>query len=236
MRILKKTLSVLLAILMLVCTVPLSPFESMTDTIDFGSLFTWAKAAETIDYSDLTENQYMTKMLIPYNYRGCALSSDGSTPQSKWLSFYLNAEKVSSARSLVTELKGNSSFIAGVAAWKTLNFQPSDLVDDVLKEKDYYSAVIMNILNAEMKDNEILSNLNNEYSSTVLKISKEVLGVLGDLTEIDISKGKDEFKKGWDSLTAAQLQSVYSKLAENKQLKNYYDCSGKGISYFTTPR
>lgn len=228
----KKILCTLLAVVMCVMSVPMEGVKEIDfSRLDFGiraSAESRGKA-NSVDYSNLTANQYMAKVLLNSNYYGCQ-SGETTIPQQQ-LDIYRNPLKVSNARTLVNELRRNNSFMSSVAAWEVLTFDPSDLVDDVLQAKDYYVAVIMSILDVQMKDNTVLKNLNNEYSSFVLKTSKNILSILKDITGINISDDKTAFQNLWNDLTDEQLQTLYTQLANDRELKTYYEYSGKGMSF-----
>ena len=235
----KRGLSVFLAVLLLLCAGPLEGFVGMQfpafPKLDLGSIFANVAKATNVDYSDLSENQYMAKVLLNSNYQGSALTGDSmqTTIPKTQLDLYRIPEKVSNVRSLVEELKRNDGFMAALADWEFLNFKPSDIVDDPLKEKDYYATVIMSVLDAEMKDSVLLNNLNNEYSSFALKMSNTILGVCKTFTDINIADDKAAFKNFWDTMTTDQLQTLYYQLANDRELQTFYECSGKGVGFVT---
>lgn len=193
-----KAISVLLAVVLLVASVPLGGFVGL-DWSDFAVKVWAADDSETetdeeetnaIDYSYLTPNQYMAKVLLNYNYSGCANSygERATTIPGEQMRWYTNANNVSAARPLYNYLNNSDSFSAGVAAWRALNFDPSEAYEDLLDEEGYYEAILMSILDVQMNDSEFLSALNSSANKTIMSLSKSTLKNLEYFKDLEASQ------------------------------------------------
>ena len=129
MKSLKKLLALSLSLLMILSAVPLSGLVRGPE-FSFGSLF--AGAADKVNYSNLTPNQYMAKVLLNHDYKGC-MAGETTIPQQQ-LAFYLNPRNVSQARTLCKELEKNAAFVSSVEAWEGLTFDLEKAFENYLEE------------------------------------------------------------------------------------------------------
>ena len=176
-------LTLSLALLMILSAVPLGGFARLhLPKLDFGNLF--ASAADKVDYSNLTPNQYMAKVLLNHDYKGC-LAGESTIPQ-KQLAFYLDPGNVSQAKTLCNELEKSAEFLASVVAWKTLTFDPSEAYENYLNEEDYYTAILLSILDTNFESSEFVEAYNCSFNKTVLDLSKDTTAFLEDTYELDV--------------------------------------------------
>lgn len=168
-----RVVATLLVVLLIVTSAPLSGFVGIVlPKLSFSQLFASAveTAEQTVDYSNLTPNQYMAKMLLNCDYNGCS-AGDTTVPQEQ-LSFYMNPKKVSQARTLCEALERSNSFMSGVAAWKVATFDPSEAYENLLQEKDYYMAILYSIIDVEMNGNLFLKALNVQQTKQFFRYQK----------------------------------------------------------------
>ncbi len=214
----KKFLSFLLTLALLFTTLPLS-----SDLLSV--------KASYVDYSNLTINQYISKILLNHDYYGVALS-DGDTIPHQQLSNWLDQDKGSLSKRVVENLENNSRFISSVAAWKAATFQPSDITNSFLDEKGYYTAILYSILDAEMNNSSLLENLNNDYSSVMLSMNKSILSILKEIVDADIAEN-DLKSLQLSSLTDDEFNTLVSKVASDKMNKEFLDYVSKPTSYLS---
>ncbi len=217
----KKVLSFLMSIVMLL---------SITAGIDFKAYAEDNSANEVIgvvDYSKLTVNQYIAKILVSNNYMGVASDYDTSqkTPESQQLDYWKDPKNVSYARILVNSLEENTSFMNSVDAWKLLTFDGS-VAEDAFKEEDYYTTILLNILNAKVSDNEFIKDLNCTANKTILSLSKSTADILKELTGVDESNLE---KVNVGDLTESQFSKLMEKIGQTKETQGLYDAVGKNI-------
>lgn len=230
-RLFKRVFAVLMVVIMALSAVPMSGFVGLElPKLSFPQLFASAveNAEQTIDYSNLTPNQYMAKMLLNYDYNGCS-AGDTTVPQEQ-LSFYMNPKKVSQARTLCEALERSNSFMSGVAAWKVATFDPSEAYEDLLKEKDYYMAILYSIIDVEMNDNLFLKALNCSTNKTILSISKSTADIMKEFYEGDCSVQNLKNIKISD-LSDEGFNTLYSDILNLRDTKEFYSKLGKDIGY-----
>ena len=217
----KKVLSFMMSLVMLL---------SITAGIDFKAYAEDNSANEVIgvvDYSKLTVNQYIAKILVSNNYMGVASDYDTSqkTPESQQLDYWKDPKNVSYARILVNSLEENTSFMNSVDAWKLLTFDGS-VAEDAFKEEDYYTTILLNILNAKVSDNEFIKDLNCTANKTILSLSKSTADILKELTGVDESNLE---KVNVGDLTESQFSKLMEKIGQTKETQGLYDAVGKNI-------
>ena len=235
----KRIFATLLAVILILTGIPLQGVADAAKTggnILGGFLDSLvASAADTPDYSNLTVNQYMAKVMLNHNYEGAALNHGSTIPQEQ-LSFYLDRNfpyRISTSRVLVDQLKASNSFMSGVTSWKLLTFDPSNMVEDSLDEKGYYTAIIYSILDVAMESSELLSVLNNEYSKTNISLYKSSLSLAEELNNADdllISEMKNLKLADF----SAEQQTVFlEKMAQQEAMGRFYKYTGKTVSAVT---
>ena len=217
----KKVLSFMMSLVMLL---------SITAGIDFKAYAEDNSANEVIgvvDYSKLTVNQYIAKILVSNNYMGVASDYDTSqkTPESQQLDYWKDPKNVSYARILVNSLEENTSFMNSVDAWKILTFDGS-VAEDAFKEEDYYTTILLNILNAKVSDNEFIKDLNCTANKTILSLSKSTADILKELTGVDESNLE---KVNVGDLTESQFSKLMEKIGQTKETQGLYDAVGENI-------
>ena len=221
----KKLLSAILSVVMIASAffcVDLSAY-AFDDT---------AQTEGVVDYSNLTQNQYVSKVLLNYNYLGEANNYDSanSTPEFQQLEYWLEPSNVSFARILVNALNENSDFVSSVEAWKILTFNPSNLADDVFKEEDYYTTILLSILDAKVSDNEFIKDLNCSANKTITSLSKNTAKILKEFCDIDIENLENV---NVADLTDSQYTNLMEQIAQTKDAKGLYDAIGNDIGYIS---
>ncbi len=189
-------------------------------------------ASATTDYSNLTPNQYISKILLNCNYYGCANdfgASDSTIPKDIF-EYWLNPENVSVAKVYCDAMKENKTFMNSVTAWEIATFNPATLVDDILKEEDYYSAILFSILDAKVEDNQFIKGLNCSLNNTIISISKNTTSFLknwygiteSSLNKVDISQ-----------FTDSQMESLLYDIGQNDETKRFWQMTGENIEYIS---
>lgn len=177
----KKVISLILSFVMLISTI--ACVDLSTYALEYSD-----DVVGVVDYSDLTQNQYISKILLNCNYLGSAndYNTANQTPESKQLDCWMNPNNVSFSRILVNALQENSDFMSSVEAWEILTFNPKDLAEDAFKEEDYYTTILLSILDAKVSDNEFIKDLNCSANKTITSLSKNTAKILKEFCAIDI--------------------------------------------------
>ncbi len=239
----KRTLATIMVVLIVLTSVPLSGFVGL-DWFDFTLSASaedeeWEKPDNWVDYSDLTPNQYMAKVLLNYNYCGSAnaYGERETTIAGEQMRWYTKSSNVSSASTLYKLLSEKSAFVNGVAAWKTLNFDPSESYEYLLDMEGYYEAILMSILDVQVKDDEFLDAWNCSANKTIMSISKSTLKNLEKFKDMDISQINLK-QLDLSDFTDEEFEQLYSHLFSLRETKNLYKQAGDYLSdwkmYFST--
>ncbi|MBR6619648.1 MAG: leucine-rich repeat domain-containing protein, partial [Clostridia bacterium] len=195
----------------------------------FTSFVTAEEAEDKIDYSNLTPNQYMSKILLNYNYAGSASPLDGNNktiPQLQ-LEFCKTPSKASTARFLCNELSKNDNFMKSVAAWEVLTFDPSEAYEEVENEIDYYIAILLSILDIQMNDNKFIEAWNCSANKTVMSLSKSINGVIESWHDIDVQYWGD---LDVSELTDEQFNEVIDAFESASETKKLYTMLGNNLN------
>ena len=225
----KKVISLFLSLVLILSTL------SMVDLSAYANENT-DEIVGKVDYSNLTQNQYISRILLNYNYLGEAndYNSANEPAEKSELEFWLNPVNVSFARILVDELQANSEFMDSVKGWEVLTFSPGELASDAFKEEDYYTTILLSILDAKVSDNEFIKDINCTTNKTILSITKNTTKFLKELCSIDISDMEDV---SIDNLSNTQyndmLDDMLDTLETSENSKELYDLIGKDIGYIS---
>ena len=228
-RITKKILSVMLALVVVLGSVPFSVLSEISWFPFKITAFADDDSAGYPDYSELSENQYIARILLNYNYYGSATLGDvtsGTVPNEQ-LKYWINPNDVSAARILRNELAGNSGFMASVGAWEVLTFDPSKTADEIFDEEDYYTAILTSILDVKMKDSEFKKAWNCSTNKTILDMSKSVTKFAKEILGTDISKAESV---SISDFSPEQMDKLLNEIGELKSSQSFYDATGKNIS------
>ena len=228
-RITKKILSVMLALVVVLGSVPFSVLSEISWFPFKITAFADDDSAGYPDYSELSENQYIARILLNYNYYGSATLGDATsgTVPNEQLKYWINPNDVSAARILRNELAGNSGFMASVGAWEVLTFDPSKTADEIFDEEDYYTAILTSILDVKMKDSEFKKAWNCSTNKTILDMSKSVTKFAKEILETDISKAESV---SISDFSPEQMDKLLNEIGELKSSQSFYDATGKNIS------
>ena len=228
-RITKKILSVMLALIFVLGSVPFSVLSEISWFPFKITVFADDDSAGYPDYSELSENQYIARILLNYNYYGSATLGDATsgTVPSEQLKYWINPNDVSAARILRNELAGNSGFMASVGAWEVLTFDPSKTADEIFDEEDYYTAILTSILDVKMKDSEFKKAWNCSTNKTILDMSKSVTKFAKEILGTDISKAESV---SISDFSPEQMDKLLNEIGELKSSQSFYDATGKNIS------
>ncbi len=195
--------------------------------IDFKDWFSFNATAAT--YSGLTANRYMSKILLNSNYSGAANGWDknNSTNESETLTFAMTPENLSTARAIVNELHDNSTFMNAVTAWKVANFKADNLIENAAKEEDFYSAIILSVLDAEIKSNDFLVAVNSDaakYTATVYEKSFDLAAKI-----LDAEYFEDLETLNIQDLPTDQFENLVKEMQDIDELASFYEkVSGNG--------
>lgn len=166
MKRVQRVLSVIIAFTMIIGMLPAQVF---------------AETSQGIDYSDLTPNQYMAKVILNHNYSGTLnnYGKESQTPhQSLYEALYYNPEKASSARIIYNEFKDANDIKTLQGLYELLTFNPSSLADDVMELEDYYTAILLSIVDAKISDDNFIDDLNCKANKNFLTLSKNISNIL----------------------------------------------------------
>ena len=185
-----------------------------------------------VDYSDLTQNQYIAKVLLNHNYLGEAnnYDSSNSTAEHDQLEFWKEPSNVSFARILVNALNENRDFMSSVEAWELLTFNPDSLAEDAFQEEDYYTTILLSILDAKINDNEFIKDLNCSANKMITSLSKNTAGLLKEICGIDID---DLAKVSVSDMSDSEFSDLLKNIAQTEDAKKLYDAVGKDIGYIS---
>lgn len=191
--------------------------------LDFSSNL--AIKAEAADYSDLTPNEYMTRVLLNYKYSGYLNDYGASdiTYQNQLLKdYYYFPDEVSSARRFYYEFQNDNDFKSTVTLYKLLSLDLGDAASEAMKLEDYYTAILLNIIDAKLEDDNYLDSLTCEANKNLVELSKSVFDIL------------EEFHNPGtvlvSSLSTSQIQSISNTIAKSSNHESLYKLTGKNIS------
>lgn len=218
----KKVISLFLSLVLILSTL------SMVDLSAYANENT-DEIVGTVDYSNLTQNQYISRILLNYNYLGEAndYNSANEPVEKSQLEFWLNPVNVSFSRILVNELQANSEFMNSVKGWEVLTFSPGELASDAFKEEDYYTTILLSILDSKVSDNEFIKDINCTTNKNTTKFLKELCSIdISDMEDVSI-----------DNLSNTQyndmLDDMLDTLETSENSKELYDLIGKDIGYIS---
>ena len=226
----KRIISGLMALVMVLSLLPSGVFTAFAAEAENGED---GVPEDRIDYSELTENQYMSKVLLNSNY--CGAANGWSTEEyvnslQVQLGYYLKPMRAGPEVNLTESLQANRAFMASVGAWKVLTFDPGNITDDMLTEKDYYTAIIFNILDVQFNDNKFLELLNNDYG----QMSRETMSIAVEIAEkfdnIDINKLNAKL----DDSTKSEFINLLVERIPKENDKAFCESFGKGMTFVTT--
>ncbi len=238
-RTVQKLISFLMVAVIIIAAAPLSGLVGL-ELPSFKFLASAEEENTTIDYSYLTPNQYMSKVLLNYNYSGEATppSGAGDTIPQTQLKFWLDTSKASTARLLCNQLNQKSSFVNSVAAWEVLTFDPEEAYEDLQKEMDYYITILMSILDTQMNDSKLLNAWTCSTNETILALSKNTSGLVKSWFDVDVQNLGDIDVSDLSDAQFDELISSFESASESKKLfedlENSFDLISKATKSLTT--
>lgn len=224
-----QALSVMLAVVLTLTAAPLSGFigVELPEWLDFSIN---AKASEKIDYSNLTANQYLAMIFSNNNYCG-VLNEYGENndfpPYSLMHNFYFDAEKASRARIIFHEINQATDYKTTKGLYEILTFDGSSEVESVMELEDYYTAILLSIINVQMSDENFIDYLNCKTNKTILSLSKNVSEYFETTAELDKADAW-KFLKTTD-LSDEDFQAMLDICAADMNSQELLNLVGKDI-------
>ncbi len=196
--------------------------------LDFSSNL--AIQAEAADYSDLTPNEYMTRVLLNYKYCGYLNDYGASdiTYQNQLLKdYYYFPDEVSSARRFHNAFKNDNDFQSTLELYKRMTFDFGDAVAEKMELEDYYTAIILNIINAKFQDDNFIDSLNCETNKNIVALSNSVADILKENAAYDVS---NLMSVPMTILTDEEAEYILDEIIESVNHKNLYKLVGRNVS------
>lgn len=216
----KRTLSVLLAVVMVTCSVPLAGLVGVK-LPDFGKLFaTDAKAIEASDLpADFDLTLYNVNMLFDSNY------GEGTT----FKVFKNNVRDFSIAKSLYNEFEQNTTFILSVEAWEAIRLvsNPSNLAE-YLKFQQQYEEVIFAVLFSALKNEKFEEFSYSNGISKITSLTNKIItsgknAELLDKTSLDGTERKELINTAFAFLTEGKdVESKWSAFGDYLEISNKF--------------
>lgn len=189
---------------------------------DTGFICEWDSYADLPQNAqNLTLEQYMSNVILDYNYNGCLHNLNGGTPQNFAYQYMLEPAQVSFSRTYVDLLHQDTDFMFSVNAWKTLTFSPSDITQNTLNEIGYYEAVIMNVLDCAVKYT-ILPSAVKDIQKTASGMTSAILKPIKLNAEIDFDKLQNQpWEQFNENEQLAMIEAAGAKCTSLKRISNY---------------
>ncbi len=91
------------------------------------------------------------------------------------------------ARAVVNSYHADQSFMKEVAKWKYIEyfFEPGERVDDAISLKDYYSSVLLSLINASIADKNYAKQITEAGKFDEIKISSEISKLITSCDDLD---------------------------------------------------
>lgn len=197
---------------------------------DFGYICEWEpETLPELESPNLTIEQYMSNVILGYNYSGCLNTLNGSTPQNYLYEYALQAKQISLLRIYVDLLHENSKFMNNVTTWESLTFSPSDVYESVLDEVGYCEAILANILDTAVKYTLIPTAV-KETSKTTIDLTSTAFKILKQNSDL---KYEELLNQNWAMFDEAkQFQPIEAVGEECASLKKCNRFFVRFIRYF----
>lgn len=181
------------------------------------------------DYSELTANQYLSKIFTNNGYIG-SLNNNGNdinyVPYSFIKNFFLDVENRSRARIIFNEYNSATDYKTTSGIYQILTFSGSSAADKVMELEDYYTAILLSILDAQMADENFLDDLNCKTNKTVLTLSSNCSKYLSTVNGLE---NKDLAKININDLSVEQKQNLAEIIVNNNDSKQLWKLTGENI-------
>ncbi len=193
----KRISSLFVCIVLLVTSIPLSPFPSYA-TDSNGNI---------VDF-DIFRAQYLT---------GCADYAEGDVDEQchSLYNYYLHGEFASSSRTFLDNAYDSFWFNNSYKSWKAISYliEPSSAFGRVMTEVNYYETVVFSVyLNALGKDGEIRRKLEDQVFMT----SKNITTAMCDIGNIYSTDGLNLYDPtAIDLLTTAVESTLPAEIVTN---------------------
>lgn len=225
---LNRIISILLVLTMLVGIAPLS-FTIGADT-SLNKIFGLSADAASTDYSGITPNQYMSKVLLYHNYNG-VYGSKGLSIYSDLINY---EERVKACIKTRNDVQSNLRTLD--LLYNTLTLQPSNISDQMLGKWEIYAGIIIDLIGKQMSDHTLMDSVNCAENKFIIKATKQLMGAAKDSYEIN-----EIMKLGYNAkLTNSQKNAIKQVLNNNNDYQNLkiggdvLKGISDGINYATT--
>ena len=222
MKTLKRVLSVFLIVILVLTSIPLTGFVGL----GFSSI---TASAASVDYSDLTPNQYLSKILLNHNYSG-VMKND-----LKNFGVYNRVypeTAVQSAIKLRNDIKTDSVYNSLNAVYDLLTFSPSTLVQKGLDISDIYAGVLIRLLGAALNDETFLDHLNCSTNQLIMNTTEQL--VSASKTNEEIADMMSHYGKNTKKLSQSQKLNFENFILTKNEDYHILDKGSKYVKALST--
>lgn len=188
-----------------------------------------------IDYSDLTTNQYLAKIFTNYNYCGSLNKWGKETnypPYALMEEFYLDAAHASKARIVFNEFNEATDYKTTHGLYELLTFSGSSAVEKVMELEDYYTAILLSILDTQLADDNWFDDLNCKTNKTILTLSKNISKYLESTAKFEHADNLEMIRT--QDLDDETLWAIANILAADENSQKLWKLVGKDIGVIST--
>lgn len=169
-RIVSNIITLLLTVLFTILLMDTKVFAAESEPISASLSHSDAEKLADFDFSRYIANLYITDGDNPIN--------NGVPPYEGKVDSYHNIGHPSAV--LMRDLNDSATFKKNLQMWESLNFDISGSADYIMKKADFYSAVLLSMLNISTTSDQMLEAFQSKYTDTALQASGWILTGLKD--------------------------------------------------------
>lgn len=217
----KRIISLLLTLVMVFSV--LASVDLSAYAVDSG------KSAHT-DYSNLTPNQYLAMIFTNHNYNG-TLNEYGANndypPYNIMQNYYMDANKASRARIIFNEFNAATDYKTTRGLYELLSFSGGSAVEKVMELEDYYTAILLSIVDVQMSQKNFVDDLNCKTNKTILTLSSNISKYLESTSKFENTDFMNTLRT--EDLSDADFQAVLNICAADMDAQELFILVGKDI-------
>lgn len=217
----KRIISLLLTLVMVFSV--LASVDLSAYAVDSG------KSAHT-DYSNLTPNQYLAMIFTNHNYNG-TLNEYGANndypPYNIMQNYYMDANKASRARIIFNEFNAATDYKTTRGLYELLSFSGGSAVEKVMELEDYYTAILLSIVDVQMSQKNFVDDLNCKTNKTILTLSSNISKYLESTSKFENTDFMNTLRT--EDLSDADFQAVLNICAADMDAQELFNLVGKDI-------
>lgn len=223
----KRILSFFLVLILAAEVSPLFTRTAQGDGNSAKSFLHLSADAASVDYSDLTPNEYLAKILLNHNYNGIMKNDNVANDMYR---YYMN-EGNKKAELYMEYLVSSKDLGNQLKAYGIYTFSPSDLLNETENVYDTYAGIILAVLGVEVGD-----TLTNDYIGCAT--NKSFLSVMKTLTKItntgiESQKLIDMGKNPMKSLSAVDKKLLTDTLTKNNKVYKISSEVGDNLKFIS---